>query len=194
MMAMRYHVPGLMLNRALELMLWKEATQTLTVTGVGGCGPFGLAVAAQRRGYQISVASAAYQIPFLSSVRGKDKKDVVRLLDEQLREEARSLGVVHCHANFAFEDIVQAMRRHSVPLMVMSTWGTHRARRSRWAVLTGFDARYVYFHDPYRGPSTTEAQHIRIPIPEFRRMRRSRTAVNQSLIFVSRGHRAAEAS
>jgi ribosomal protein S18 acetylase RimI-like enzyme len=194
MMAMRYHVPGLMLNRALELMLWKEATQTLTVTGIGGCGPFGLAVAAQRRGYQISVVSADDQIPFLSSVRGKDKKDVVRLLDEQLREEARSLGVVHCHAHFTVEDIVQVMRGQSVPIVVMNTYCPHHAKKPNWAVVTGFDGHYVYFHDPYRGLSTAEAQHIRMPIPEFRRMRRSSTAVNQSLIFVSRGHRVAEAS
>jgi ribosomal protein S18 acetylase RimI-like enzyme len=193
MMAMRYHVPGLMLNRALELMLWKEATQTLIASGLGGCGPFGLAVAAQRRGYQISVVSADHQIPFLSSVRGKDKKELIRLLDEQLREEARSLGVVQQHDNFTFEEIVQAIRGHSVPIVVINTYRPHCVKRPHWAVVTGFDSRYVYFHDPYSGFSTPQAQHRRMPISEFRRMRRHSTAVNESVIFVSRERRVPEA-
>src|SRR5919108_3699230 len=115
MMAMKYHNPPLVLDRSLELWLWKEATQIFMPSGLGGCGPFGLAVAAQRRGYQEKVILSEHQTPFLTSVRSQEKREVIRLVDEQLREEARSLGVTQEHANFTIEDIVRAIREDMIP-------------------------------------------------------------------------------
>jgi ribosomal protein S18 acetylase RimI-like enzyme len=185
MMAMRYHVPGLMLNRALELTLWKEATQTLMTSGLGGCGLFGLAVAAQRRGYPTRVVIADYQTPFLSTVRDEGKKEVIRLVDEQLREEAQSLGVVHEHCNFTFEDIVQAIRGGTIPIMLISTYRLYRVKTPHWVVVTGFDSRYVYFHDPYQGGYATQTQHVRISLSEFRRTRRSSKVIANGGLVVS---------
>jgi hypothetical protein len=67
MMAMKYHNPALGLDRLLELRLWKEATQIFMTSGLGGCGPFGLVVAAQRRGYRAGVVLSDRQTPFLTT-------------------------------------------------------------------------------------------------------------------------------
>ena len=42
MMAMKGLDPAFPLTRALEFMLWKEATLIFMTSGVGGCGPMGL--------------------------------------------------------------------------------------------------------------------------------------------------------
>jgi predicted double-glycine peptidase len=148
MMAMKYHDPGLTLDRSLELTLWKEATLIFMTSGLGGCGPFGLAVAAQRRGLATRVILADRQIPLLNSI----------------------------------------------PIVLVSTYRLHRVKAPHWVVVTGFDRRNVYFHDPYEGFSTGQAQHVRLPIPEFRRMRRYGKAVNKSIIFVAPGHRVPQAT
>lgn len=193
-MAMKYHNPRLVPDRSLELRLWKEATQIFMTSGLGGYGPFGLAVAAQRRGYQARVVLTDHQTPLLTSVRSKDKREVIRLVDEQLREEARSLGVAQEHSNSTFESIVKAIREGIIPIALISTYRLHRVKAPHWVVVTGFDSRNVYFHDPYEGFCTGQAQHVRIPIPEFRRMRRYGKAVNNSVIFISRFQREAVAS
>jgi predicted double-glycine peptidase len=188
MMAMKYHDPRLTLDRSLELILWKEATLIFMTSGLGGCGPFGLAVAAQRRGFQARVVLADQQTAFLASVRSQEKKDVIRLVDAQLRAEAQALGVTQEYFNFTFEDIARAIRQNAIPIVLISTYRLHRVKAPHWVVVTGFDRRNVYFHDPYEGFYTGQAQHVRIAIPEFRRLRRYGKAVNKSVIFVSRAH------
>jgi predicted double-glycine peptidase len=185
MMAMKYHEADLVLNRALELRLWKEATLIFMTSGLGGCGPYGLAVAAQRRGYQTRVIVSNRQTPFLSSVRSSEKRDVIRLVDAQLREEAQALGVIHDRRRFTFEDIVQAIRQDIMPIVLISTYRLHRVKAPHWVVVTGFDSRHVYFHDPYEGFYTGQARHVRIPIADFRHMRRYGKALDKSVIFVA---------
>jgi ribosomal protein S18 acetylase RimI-like enzyme len=189
MMAMKYHDPALTLDRSLELRLWKEATLIFMTSGLGGCRPFGLAVAAQRRGFQARVILADRQIPLLTTVRSAEKREVIRLVDAQLREEAQALGVAQEYVNFTFEDIARALRQKAIPIVLVSTYRLYRVKALHWIVVTGFDRRSVYFHNPYEGFSIGHAQHIRISLPEFRRMRRYGKAVNKSIIFVSRARR-----
>jgi ribosomal protein S18 acetylase RimI-like enzyme len=186
MMAMHYHDRTLVLDRALELRLWKEATSIFMTAGLGGCGPYGLAVAAQRRGYQARVIVSNQQTPLLSSVRSAEKREVIRLVDAQLREEARALGVIQDHHHFTLGDIVQAIRQGIVPIVLISTYRLHRVKAPHWVVVTGFDARHVYFHDPYEGFYAGEARHVRTAIPDFQRMRRYGKALDKSVLFIAR--------
>jgi ribosomal protein S18 acetylase RimI-like enzyme len=188
MMAMKYFSPQLALNRSLELMLWKEATLIFMTSGIGGCDPFGLAVAAERRCYQSRVILSDQRTPFLSSVRDQEKKEVIRLVHGQLKDEATSLGVISHYYNFTFEDIAQSMREGAIPIVLISTYRLHRVKAPHWVVVTGFDNRNVYFHDPYEGfylEDQRQAQHLRITIPEFRKMRRYGKNVPKSVVFVS---------
>ena len=188
MMAMKYFTPQLALNRSLELVLWKEATLIFMTSGTGGCGAFGLAVAAERRGYQSRVILSDQRTPFLSSVRDQEKKDVIRLVHEQLKEEAESLGSVSHYYNFTFEDIAQAMRGGAIPIVLISTYRLHKVKAPHWVIVTGFDSRNVYFHDPYEGfymEDKRQAQHLRIPIPEFRKMRRYGKNLQKSVVFIA---------
>ncbi len=196
MMAMKYFDPSLVLNRSLELMLWKEATLIFMTSGLGGCGPFGLGVAAQRRNYQTRVIISDQQTPFLSSVRSPVKKEVIRVVHEQLKEEAGYLGVGSEYFNFTFEDIARAMRDGAVPIVLISTYRLHRVRAPHWVVLTGFDNRDLFFHDPYEGfymEDKRQAQDVRISIQEFRRMRRYGKDIQKSVLFVARARKAPEA-
>lgn len=189
MMAMHYYDRTLLLDRALELRLWKEATSIFMTAGLGGCGPYGLAVAAQRRGYQVRVIVSKLQTPFLSSVRHAEKREVIRLVDAQLREEAQALGVIQDHRHFSFRDIVQAIQQDIIPIVLISTYRLHRVKAPHWVVVTGFDARHVYFHDPYEGFYAGEARHVRSAIADFQRMRQYGKALDKSIVFVARRRR-----
>jgi len=51
MMAMKVLDGSLRLDRRLELRLWREAASIVMASGHGGCGSFGLALSAHRRGF-----------------------------------------------------------------------------------------------------------------------------------------------
>ncbi len=190
MMAMKHYDPGLKLNRALELMLWKEATLIFMTSGLGGCGPFGLALAARRRGYGARVLLSSRRTPFLSSVRSEDKKEVVRLVHEQLRQQADASGVRAEYRDFSAEDVIEGLAHDEVPILLISTYRLHQVKAPHWVAVTGHDETYLYFHDPYEGfyvEDKLQAQHVRIPLAEFPKIRRYGKDVTKSVVFLSRG-------
>ncbi len=189
MMAMNYFDRSIPLNRSLELVLWKEATLIFMTSGLGGCPPLGLAVAAQRRGFSTTVIVSSRRTPFLSSTRGRDKKEVIQLVHDQLKAEAEALGVVVEYRSFKFEDIAEALNRKAVPIVLISSYRLHKVRVPHWVVVTGYDGRHVYFHDPNEGfyvDDTRSAQHVRIPVSEFRRMHGWGADMMKSLVVVEK--------
>jgi len=190
MMAMKHFTPQLKLDRALELMLWKEATLIFMTSGLGGCGPFGLALAARRRGYGARVLLSSRQTPFLSSVRSEDKKEVVGLVHEQLRREADEQGVRAEYRDFNADDVIAGLARGEVPILLISTYRLHKVKAPHWVAVTGHDKTYLYFHDPYEGfyvEDKLQAQHVRIPLAEFPKIRRYGKDVTKSVVFLSSG-------
>lgn len=189
MMAMKYHTPRLVIDKALELMLWKEATLIFMTEGLGGCGPFGLALAAQRRGYASRVIISDTRTPFLTSVRTDEKREVVVIVHEAMKKEARRLGVGEQYFNFGIADIADAIRSGEVPIVLISTYRLHGEKSPHWVVVTGFDERYVYFHDPDREHYVDDqraAQHLRIPVGEFQHMHRYGKMLQKSMVIIGR--------
>ncbi len=173
MMAMKREDPVLPLSRTLELTLWKEATLIFMSSGLGGCGPMGLAVAARRRGFAAEVILTGRLTPFLSSVRTEKKKEAVRLIHHALRREAMVLGAKVDSFNFTFSTLALGMRRGLVPIVLISTFRLHRVRSPHWVVVTGFDGTHVTFHDPYEGfyeHDNRKARNVKVPVGEFERM------------------------
>lgn len=189
MMAMKRFDSTVSTDRATELMLWKEATLIFMTSGLGGCGPFGLALAARRRGFAARIILSSHRTPFLHSVRSPHKREVVRLVHGQLKAQALAAGVQVDYRNFAFQDIVRALGNNEVPIVLISTYRLHKVRMPHWVVITGMDRDNVYFHDPYEGfyiKNTQQAQHVRIPISEFRRIRRYGKQLTKSVIFIGK--------
>ena len=187
MMAFKYFTPDLNLTRRLEVNLWKEATLVFMTEGIGGTGPFGLAIAAQRRGYLSRVILSKDQTPFFSSVRLDEKRQIIKLVHEDLRARTRALGIAVSYYDFPSEEIFASMHRNIIPIVLISTYRLHGDRSPHWVVLTGFDSRYVYFHDSYQkfyGKDVDRARNVRIPIDDFRRMRRYGKDLYKSVIFV----------
>ncbi|SYZ72324.1 GCN5-related N-acetyltransferase [Candidatus Zixiibacteriota bacterium] len=187
MMAMKYFNPELEMNRTLELMIWREATTIFMTAGFGGTDPFGLAVVAQVRGYRTRLILRSERVPFLSSVRSEEKKEVVRLVSRQLRQKAERLGVKIEYKNFKFRDIATAMQQGAVPIVLVSTYHLHGDRAPHWVTVTGYDRHFVYYHDPYAKfyeHGGKQAQNIKIPMEQFRHVRRFGKDINKMVLFI----------
>lgn len=195
MMAMKYFNPELELNRTLELMLWREATTIFMTAGFGGTDPFGMAAAAQERGYRTRLLLRFERVPFLSSARSEEKKEVVRLVSRQLRNKAERLGVKVAYKNFKFDDIAGAMQQGAVPIVLVSTYHLHGDRAPHWVTVTGYDSRNVYYHDPYikfYEHGVKQAQNIKIPMEQFRHVRRYGKDIDKMVLFIEKYQKSKE--
>ena len=189
MMVFKYFDPQLSLDRSLELALWREATLIFMTTGVGGTGPFGLALAARRRGFDVRVLSSTDRTPFVKSVRAADKQDVIRLVHRDLRDEAFEAGVASATYDFKLDDITSAVHRGMIPIVLISTYRLTGDRVPHWVVVTGFDRQSIYIHDPdeesYHA-DRVKARNIRVSRDEFQKMSRYGKDVYRSAILVGR--------
>lgn len=176
LMAMHAVDSNVAVDRAAELRLWRESTTIYMTSGHGGCSPLGLAVAAAHRGFQVEVWLSQKEPLFVNSVRSEKKKEVIRLVDEDFRAEAREYGIPVNYRPLS----VRAMRRKfeegGIPLVLISSYRFDREKTPHWVVVTGFDDKYVYLHDPYIDPeqekSATDCMQIPVPLSDFERMAR----------------------
>jgi len=186
MMAMRHHGYPVPLERRLELALWREATTVFMLSGHGGCSAHGLAVAALRRGFQATVVTRDSSAPFLDSVRDPDKKDIVRLSHEMFEHEIRALGGRQEIKDFSFDDIVGALKRGAVPLVLVSGYRLHEERMPHWVVVTGFDDANLYLHDPLMPEHGGRADSINLALSRatFEAVSRYGRARHRSMVLV----------
>lgn len=187
MMAFKYFKPEIQLSRTLEMNLWKEATLIYMTSGMGGCGPFGIALSARRRGFSARVILSADQPPFFSSVRKKYKRRIIRIVHEDMKARCDALGVRSDYYDFTIDDIAEEIAGGSIPIVLISTYHLHGDRAPHWVVLTGYDSENVYFHDSFEGfygDNTKLARNISIPRAEFNSMRRYGKDLYKCAIFI----------
>jgi ribosomal protein S18 acetylase RimI-like enzyme len=166
MMAMKALTPPLEFSRTLELRLWREATTIFMTSGHGGCGPYGLALAAIKRGYGIDVYVSDEGTHLGDSVRSEHKREVMRLVQEDMYRQLQSLGVpINC-TGVTVETIEECLGRGGIPLVLISSWQIYKARVPHWVVVTGSDENFIYVNDPFvdREEGETLIDSIHMPI------------------------------
>jgi len=196
MMAMKALDPSLELDRKLELRLWREATTIFMTSGHGGCGPYGLALSAYRRGFDLEIHVNEDGVFLVDSVRSPEKKEVMRLVQEDWIEELSGLPVILHRGSLGVEELRQKFEAGGIPLVLISSYRIYGERFPHWVVVTGFDDHYIYVHDPLvdSDEGETVADSVNMPIPhrEFRRMARYGKAGQKAVLILYRSHRRSE--
>jgi ribosomal protein S18 acetylase RimI-like enzyme len=189
MMAMATLDRRLKPNRKLELRLWREATTVFMTAGHGGCGPYGLALAAARRGFGVRVYVSDKGVHLVDSVRSDDKKEVMRLVQEDMREQLKALRVPVFHSAMTIEKMEAEFIAGAIPLVLISSWQIYAERFPHWVVVTGFDASFVYVNDPYvdyeAGETVMDSIYMPIARERFAAMARYGRVKLQSVVLLS---------
>jgi ribosomal protein S18 acetylase RimI-like enzyme len=190
LMAMRALEPAIRLDQTAEIRLWRESTTVFMMSGLGGCSPEGLALAAHRRGFSVELFLSEGGVLFVDSVRSPLKREVIRLVQEDFREQLTTSRV-----KVTFRPLtLEAMRRHcedgSVPVVLISSWRFDREKQPHWVVVTGFDSNYVYLHDPNvdQDLDKTPTDCMQIPVlqGEFAKMARYGKTQQQAALVIGR--------
>jgi ribosomal protein S18 acetylase RimI-like enzyme len=188
MMAMRAVDPELKLDRRLELRVWREATTIFMTSGHGGCGPYGLALAAASRGYEVELLVRDSGVAFFDSVRSADKKRVMQLVQEDMVEELGHLGVPILQGPVNVAALEARFNAGRVPVVLISSVRIYAERFPHWVTVTGFDDRFIYVHDPLvdveEGERALDSVNMPILRRDFERMARYGRAGLQAAVIV----------
>jgi ribosomal protein S18 acetylase RimI-like enzyme len=198
MMAMRALDPALALDRKLELRLWREATTIFMTAGHGGCGPYGLALSAHHRGFDVAVMVKDRAALFVDSVRSPEKKAVIALVQEDQLEQILQRDIRMDYGLVSVADLEQELRTGGVPLVMISSYRLYAEKFPHWVVVTGFDDHFLYVHDPYvdyaAGKTPTDCVNLPILKAEFTGMARYGKSGQRAVIILRRRAPAASES
>lgn len=172
MMAMKAFDTSLELNRTLELQLWREATTIFMTAGHGGCGPFGLALAAQRRAFRCEIYVNGHGVLFQDSVRSQEKREVIQLVHEDFVKQAVQCAIPTHYKLASANELLRGLRQGGIPLVLISTYRLTRKRAPHWVVITACDEQYFYIHDPDMPSGTEHENNLPILKTEFERIAR----------------------
>jgi len=190
MMAMKTLDSSLKLDRTLELRIWREATTIFMTSGHGGCGPFGLALAATRRGFGVEIYVNDPDVPLVDSVRSPEKKEVMRLVHEEMLADVEELGIPVHYENLPLDLMEQRFAAGAIPIVLISSYRIYGEKMPHWVVVSGLDGHFVYVNDPFvdreEGETPMDSINIAIPRREFTRMARYGRAGLQAVVLLSR--------
>ena len=186
MMAMQAFDRTLVLDRTLELQIWREATTIYMTAGHGGCGPYGLALAAHRRGFRTEVYVNGDGVLFRESVRSEEKREVISLVHDDFVRQVNEAGIAIHHRVAGTAELTRCFANGGIPLVLISTYRLTRERAPHWVVVTGCDDRYFYIQDPDNASTRPPEERINIAIikKDFERMARYGRNATKAVVVV----------
>ncbi|MDH5649728.1 MAG: GNAT family N-acetyltransferase/peptidase C39 family protein [Gammaproteobacteria bacterium] len=190
MMAMKAIDPDIVLDRSLELRLWRESTTIFMTSGHGGCGPYGMALAAYRRGFDVEIYVNEEGTLLIDSVRSQEKKDVIALVQQDFIQEIKKLPIKLHHGTLSVDEIQKKSEEGGIPIVLISSYRIYHEKFPHWVVVTGFDDKYIYVHDPYvdyeANKSSIDCVNMPILKKDFQRMARYGKAGQKSVIVIKK--------
>lgn len=175
------------LSQSHELALWREGTTIFMTSGHGGCHPFGLALAANKRGFKSEVIVNTSEPLFLDGVRSDNKKTVLATVHQQFVESIAAANILVTQKDVELTDIETWLNQGFSVLLLISTYRFDGKKSPHWVCVTHLDAHCVYVHDPFCEPDNEkqlaiDCQYVPIARSDFSKMsafgsQRLRTAV-----------------
>lgn len=188
MMAMHSLIPAIKCNRKLELRLWRESTTIFMTSGHGGCGPYGLALAAYHRGFDVEIYVSDKGPMFIDSVRNEEKKEVMRLVQEDFLKELKKLPVKIRQGRMNVQHLEEEFNKGGIPVVLISSYRIYHEKWPHWVVVTGFDEKYIYVHDPFvdaeTGKTATDCINMPIAKRDFELMARYGKAGQKAVLII----------
>jgi ribosomal protein S18 acetylase RimI-like enzyme len=148
MMAMHSQNPEIKMSQENELDIWREATTIFMTSGHGGCHPIGLALAANKRGFDASVFLNTQEPLFLEGVRSIKKKNIMRVVHDQFLDQALKQNVELIYEEISQTHLQSLLDQGYAVLMLISTYRLDGKKAPHWVMLTSMDELCLYVHDP----------------------------------------------
>lgn len=190
LMAMKALDSDIPADRKNELQLWRESTTIFMTAGHGGCDPYGMALAVYRRGFDVEIYVTEKGALFIDSVRSEEKKEVMRLVQDDFIDQIASLPIVLHHSGLTVAQLQEKFDEGGIPVVLISSYRIYREKFPHWVVVTGFDDSFIYVHDPYIdvkvGKVALDCVNMPIPRKDFERMAKYGKSGLRAVLIISK--------
>ncbi|MCB1476427.1 MAG: peptidase C39 family protein [Rhodobiaceae bacterium] len=190
MMALKWAGQDIAFDLPTELKLWREATTVYMTSGHGGCEPYGIAVALARRGLAVEIHASRRPPYFLESVRGREKRLVMKAVQSTFQTEAAELGIPVHHNRLSADGMRAALDSGAVVMLLVSGYRMFAKKVPHWLLLIGHDQTHAFVHDPWVEDKHFEtraaAANLPIPFGELDRMARYGRNKLQAAVIIRR--------
>jgi len=192
-MAMAGLDPMTLPDRALEIELWREATTIIGPTGPGGCDPYGLALAAHRRGLRVEVFMSSAQPIFLDRASTQERRGLMEFVQAGFKREAGLAGIPVEHRAFAIDELAKALDRGFLGLLLIDQAPMMGYTCPHWILVHGHGDGVYFVNDPWIEPERFEqpADVVDLPVagPMLDRMAWYGTPAYRAAVLVGAGKR-----
>ncbi len=161
-------------SQSLELDIWREATTIFMTSGHGGCHPLGLALSADKRGFEVKVFLNTQDVLSSDGVRRQNKKDGLKLVHNNFLAAAQGCENIDIiYEDISVDEISQSLTAGYAILVLISTYMLDDKKAPHWVLVTAVDEYCLYVHDPDIGEGNHQAidcQHMPIARLDFEKM------------------------
>lgn len=164
-MAMAGIDPALLPDRALEIGLWREATTIIGPSGPGGCDPYGLALAAHRRGLRVEMFMSSAEPIFLDRASSEERRELMRFVQAGFKREAEAASLPIETRAFAVEEIGQALERGLSALVLIDQAPMMGHTCPHWVLVHGHGDGLYFLNDPWIEPDRLEQKMDAVDLP-----------------------------
>lgn len=164
-MAMAGLDPALLPDRALEVELWREATTIIGPSGPGGCDPYGLALAAHRRGLRVEIFMSSAEPIFLDRASSEERRGLMSFVQAGFKRQAEAASLSNEPRAFAVEEIGQALDRGLLALVLIDQAPMMGHTCPHWVLVHGHVDGLYFLNDPWIEPDRFEQPMDVVDLP-----------------------------
>lgn len=164
-MAMAGLDPALRPDRALEVELWREATTIIGPSGPGGCDPYGLALAAHRRGLRVEVFMSSAEPIFLDRASSQEKRGLMSFVQAGFKREVEAASLPNEPRAFAVDEIGQVLDRGFLALVLIDQAPMMGYTCPHWVLVHGQGDGIYFLNDPWIEPDRLEQPMDVVDLP-----------------------------
>lgn len=154
-------------DRALEIQMWREATTVHAPNGPGGCDPFGLALAAERRGLKAEVVKSRPGPTFTDRGADEARRDLIRFVQESFQAEAEAAGIATQYRPFDAAFLRGHVEAGGQAILLVDQVHMHAEVCPHWILLTAWENGRFRAHDPWLDDDQAESSSdvVDLPLP-----------------------------
>ncbi len=149
LMAMKGLETATPFDRVHELQVWREANTVFMGKGHAGSSPYGIALAAWRRGFLPEIWLGRKGPILLDYQKKPEWRKAGKLMQEADEAAVRELGLPITVRKWDMADLRKALSDGAIPIVLVSTRAFHGDNTPHWLVFADCDDGHVYLNDPW---------------------------------------------
>ncbi|WP_374655322.1 peptidase C39 family protein [Dongia sp.] len=136
-------------DRVHELQIWREANTVYMGKGHAGSSPYGIALAAWRRGFLAEIWLSHKGAILLDYQRKPEWRKAGKLMQDADAAAVAELGLPIEIRKWTVADLAKARAGGAVPIVLVTTRAFHGGNTPHWLVFADSDDGNVYLNDPW---------------------------------------------